>query len=46
MKPETSSNRWRTEQLSYFREYIKTFKPGSMEYKRLNRDITQLEKQN
>ncbi len=46
LNSESSSNRWKTEQLSYFREYIKTFKPGSAEYKRIDHDIRELEKHN
>lgn len=39
---ETSSSR--EEQLSYFREYIKSFKPGSKEFIKLDQGIKALEK--
>ena len=46
LNTEASPNRWKTEQLTYFREYIKAFKPGSAEYKRIAHDIRELEKHN
>ncbi len=46
LNSEATSNKWKTEQLTYFREYIKTFKPGSAEYNRLAHDIRELEKHN
>lgn len=46
LNSETSSNKWKTEQLTYFREYIKSFKPGSAEYNRIAHDIRELENHN
>jgi hypothetical protein len=46
LNSEKAANRWKTEQIFYFREYIKTFKPGSAEYKRIDHDIRELEKHN
>lgn len=39
---ETASSR--EEQLSYFREYIKSFKPGTKEFIKLDQGIKALEK--
>ena len=43
---EASSNKWKAEQISYFKEYIKSFKPGSTEYNKLVQGIKELERQN
>ncbi len=42
LNSEASSNKWKSEQLLYFREYIKSFKPGSAEYKKLDQGIREL----
>ena len=44
MNCQTEKPKWKNEQLIYFREYIKSFKPGSREYNRIYRDIQVLEK--
>jgi hypothetical protein len=36
--------KWKEEQLFYFKEYIKSFKPGSREYKQIAKGIFDLEK--
>jgi hypothetical protein len=36
--------KWKEEQLSYFKEYIKSFKPGSREYNQIAKGIFDLEK--
>lgn len=40
----SGSEKWKEEQLSYFKEYIKSFKPGSREYNQIARGICDLEK--
>lgn len=42
--PENSSNNWKNEQISVFKEYIKNFKPGSLEYMKIAQGIKELEK--
>lgn len=37
-------DKWKEEQLSYFREYLKSFKPGTKEYNQIERGIFDLEK--
>ncbi len=37
-------DKWKEEQLSYFKEYIKSFTPGTKEYKQIARGILDLEK--
>lgn len=44
MNSQTEKTTWKNEQLVYFKEYIKSFKPESKEYKRLCHDIEILEK--
>ena len=44
INPESSPNKWKAEQISYFKEYIKSFKPGSSEYNKLDQGIKELEK--
>ena len=46
LNSEASANKWKAEQLSYFKEYIKSFKPGSTEYNKLNQGIKDLERHN
>ena len=40
----SGAEKWKEEQLSYFKEYIKSFKPGSREYNQIARGICDLEK--
>jgi len=35
---------WKNEQLSYFKEYIKAFEPGTREYTQIEKGIADLEK--
>ncbi len=44
VKASSSIHNWKKEQLSYFREYIKSFDPGTREYRELERGISELEK--
>ena len=37
-------DKWKEEQLSYFKEYIKSFTPGTKEYNQIARGIFDLEK--
>lgn len=37
-------DKWKDEQISYFREYIKSFKPGTKKYNQIARGIFDLEK--
>ncbi len=36
-------DKWKNEQIFYFREYIKSFKPGSKEYNQIAQGIFDLE---
>ncbi len=40
---DSNMNRWKNEQLSYFKEYLKSFKPGSRQHKEILRGIRDLE---
>jgi hypothetical protein len=40
---ETSSNKWKNEQIAIFKKYIKNFKPGSFEHTKLAQGIKDLE---
>ncbi|MFA5518342.1 MAG: hypothetical protein WDA74_03725 [Spirochaetota bacterium] len=37
-------DKWKNEQISYFREYIKSFKPGTKKYNQIAQGIFDLEK--
>jgi len=44
MNCQIDNTSWKNEQLSYFKEYLKTFKPGTREYNSLVQGIKTLEK--
>ena len=41
---EVDMNKWKQEQISYFRKYMKTFKKGTREYAILESGVAELER--
>ena len=44
IQTSTDTNRWKNEQIAYFREYLKTFDRDSREYEIIRSGIERLEK--
>ncbi len=42
-KSESATNNWKNDQITIFKKYIKNFKPGSVEYIKLEQGIKRLE---
>jgi len=43
MKKSNNKNTWKSEQIFYFKEYIKAFSPETEEYKKIAKGIKELE---